>query len=86
MEKEKVRYDVYHILEEYLGINKEKIKAENYIMKDLGADSLDSVEIIMAIEDHFKIDIEDESAELMKTVEDTVNGVYDRINELKQQS
>lgn len=84
MEKEQVRDEVYGILEEYLGINKDKIKPENDIMEDLGADSLDSVEIIMAIEEHFKIEIEDEKAELMQSVEETVNGVYDRINESKE--
>ncbi|MBM26281.1 MAG: acyl carrier protein [Chloroflexi bacterium] len=84
MEKEQVRYEVYGILEEYLGVNKEKIKPENDIMEDLGADSLDSVEIIMAIEENFEIEIEDEIAEAMQSVEETVNSVYDKINNHKK--
>lgn len=56
------------ILAEQLGVDAEGISLETNIMKDLEADSLDVVEIIMAIEDEFEIEIPDEDAEDRKSV------------------
>lgn len=55
------------ILAELLGINAEDITGENKIVEDLGADSLDQVELFMALEDEFNIAIPDEDAEKLAT-------------------
>jgi len=62
------------IIEEQLGINdKDKITLTTNLQEDLNADSLDAVEIIMSIEDEFNIEIPDDIAEELKTVEDIIN-------------
>ena len=55
-----------------LNIKKERITPETVIKKDLGADSLDLVEILMAFEDEYKINFDEESIERMQTVADVV--------------
>ena len=70
---EKVR----DILAEQLGADAEDITLETSIMKDLEADSLDVVEIIMAIEDEFEIEIPDEDAEQLQTVAGIVKYIED---------
>ncbi|MDD4199890.1 MAG: acyl carrier protein [Eubacteriales bacterium] len=60
---------------EQLGISEDEIQLEKNLMKDLEADSLDAVEIIMAIEDEFDIEIPDEDAEKFQTISDIVNYV-----------
>ena len=67
------------ILAEQLGVEKDDITPETNIMKDLEADSLDVVEIIMAIEDEFEIEIPDEDAEQMQSVSGIVKYIEDRI-------
>ncbi|XMB71850.1 acyl carrier protein [Mycoplasmatota bacterium WC30] len=56
------------IIVEGLGVEKEKVTMEADLSADLGADSLDAVELIMAIEDEFDITIDDEVAQAFKTV------------------
>ncbi len=63
------------IIHEQLSVDKETITLETDLMKDLEADSLDAVEIIMSIEEEFEIEIPDEDAEGFKTVEDLVRYV-----------
>lgn len=63
------------IIAEQLNVNEDIIQIETHLMKDLEADSLDAVEIIMAIEDEFDIEIPDEDAEQFQTVSDLVNYV-----------
>ncbi len=58
------------ILAEQLGISEDAIKDESNFMEDLGADSLDIVELVMSIEEEFDIEITDEEAETIKTVKD----------------
>ena len=70
---EKVR----NILAEQLGTDAEDITLDTNIMKDLEADSLDVVEIIMAIEDEFEIEIPDEDAEQLQTVAGIVKYIED---------
>lgn len=65
------------ILAEQLGVDAEDISLETNIMKDLEADSLDVVEIIMAIEDEFEIEIPDEDAEQLQTVAGIVKYIED---------
>ena len=63
------------IIAEQLGVDESEVKPETHLMKDLEADSLDAVEIIMAIEDEFAIEIPDEEAEKFQTVKDLVKYV-----------
>jgi acyl carrier protein len=61
------------ILVDVLGVKAEDIKAESKFIDDLGADSLDLVELIMAFEDKFNIEISDEDAEKIITVKDALD-------------
>lgn len=61
---------VKEIIVEQLGVDPEKVKAEASFIDDLGADSLDIVELVMAMEEEFDIEIPDEDAEKLKTVND----------------
>lgn len=64
---------VRDILVEQLGVDPENVKPESRLMEDLGADSLDQVEIVMAFEDVFAINISDEEAEKIETVQQIVD-------------
>ena len=61
------------ILVDVLGVKAEDIKAESKFIDDLGADSLDLVELIMAFEDKFGVEISDEDAEKIITVKDALD-------------
>ena len=61
---------VKDIIVEQLGCEPERIKSESSFIEDLGADSLDIVELVMAMEEEFDIEIPDEDAEKLKTVGD----------------
>ncbi len=63
---------VMAIVSEKLGVDKNKVKQETSFIGDLGADSLDMVELLMNLEDNFKMTIPDEDAEKIKTVGDAV--------------
>ena len=65
---EKVR----DIVVEQLGVEKDEVTIDSTFIDDLGADSLDIVELIMAFEEEFNIEIPDEAAEKIKTVQDVV--------------
>ena len=67
------------IIAEQLGVDESEVKPETHLMKDLEADSLDAVEIIMAIEDEFDIEVPDEGAEKFQTVNDIISYVEARI-------
>ena len=64
---------VKSILSEQLDIAESDIKAESLIAEDLGADSLDVVDLLMSLEDEFEVEIPDEEIENIKTVGDLVN-------------
>ena len=70
---------IKEIIAEQLGVEEDVITVDTNLMKDLEADSLDAVEIIMAIEDEYDIEIPDEDAEKFQTVTDIVKYVEDRI-------
>jgi acyl carrier protein len=61
---------VKDIIVDQLGVDPEKVKLESKFIEDLGADSLDIVELVMAMEEEFDIEIPDEDAEKLKTVND----------------
>ena len=63
------------IIAEQLGVDEEDVKMETHLMKDLEADSLDAVEIIMAIEEEYGIEVPDEEAEKFATIGDIVKYV-----------
>jgi len=63
------------IIVEQLSVDKEKVVPNASFVDDLGADSLDQVELIMAMEEEFDLEIPDEDAEKIKTVQDAINYV-----------
>ncbi|HHS48530.1 MAG TPA: acyl carrier protein [Desulfurella acetivorans] len=71
---------VKEIIKEQLGVEKEEIKPEAKFIEDLGADSLDTVELVMAMEEKFGIEIPDSDAEKILTVQDAINYIESRIN------
>ena len=69
------------IIAERLGIDENEIKLESNFVNDLGADSLDVVELVMALEEEFDVEIPDEDAENVGTVNDVVKYVSSKIEE-----
>ena len=70
-----VEQKVKSIIAEQLGVGEDEIKPESSFIEDLGADSLDIVELVMAMEEEFEVEIPDEEAEHIKTVSDAINYV-----------
>ena len=64
---------VVDIVADQLGVDKEKIKRETSFVNDLGADSLDTVELVMELEEEFDINIPDDAAEKIQTVKDAID-------------
>ena len=60
------------LLEEYLGVRREIVTPESRFVEDLGADSLDTIEIIMEVEAHWNVEIYDDDADNVKTVADAL--------------
>jgi acyl carrier protein len=67
-----------NIVGKQLGIDPNKVKPEADFGKELGADSLDVVELVMAIEDEFEMEIEDQAASQIATVQDVLNYIEKR--------
>ncbi len=66
---------VKNIIVEQLGVEPDQVKPEAQFVNDLGADSLDTVELIMALEEEFDIEIPDEQAEKIKTVGEAIEHI-----------
>ncbi|NPA28990.1 MULTISPECIES: acyl carrier protein [Hydrogenimonas] len=64
--------DVKEVVVEQLNVNPDEVKMESKFVEDLGADSLDVVELVMALEEKFGIEIPDDQAEKIQTVGDAV--------------
>jgi len=64
---------VKEIVAEQLGVDESQVTNEASFMDDLGADSLDTVELVMALEEEFDIEISDENAERIQTVQDAID-------------
>ena len=71
---------VHNIVCEQLGTTRDKITAETSVINDLGADSLDTVELVMEFEDEFDISIPDEDAEKIQTVGDAVTYISGKLS------
>ena len=67
-----VEEKVKHIIVEQLGVDEEEVKMEASFVDDLGADSLDVVELVMALEEEFGLEISDEDAEKLTTVKQAI--------------
>jgi len=67
-----VEQRVKGIIVEQLGVEEGEVTPAASIIEDLGADSLDQVELVMAFEEEFKLEISDEDAEKIKTVQDAI--------------
>lgn len=75
MEEQQVFEQVKKVVIEQLGVNESELSREASFVDDLGADSLDTVELVMALEEAFSTEIPDEDAEKIKTIGDTVTYV-----------
>ncbi|MEM6910563.1 MAG: acyl carrier protein [Verrucomicrobiota bacterium] len=69
---------VKDIIVEQLGVNPEQVTPEAKFIEDLGADSLDTVELVMAFEEEFSVEVPDEDAEKLQSVGDVVTYVKDK--------
>ncbi len=74
---EEIQAKVIQIISEQLGKDKSEIKMSSHFIEDLDADSLDTVELVMALEEEFDIDIPDEAAEKITTVESAVDFIVE---------
>jgi len=70
---EEVSAKVKDVIVEQLGVDPEKVKSGASFIDDLGADSLDIVELVMAVESEFELEIPDEDAEKLKTVQNVTD-------------
>jgi acyl carrier protein len=73
MKKMSVLDEIRALVSKNLGVDEAQVKAESNLVADLGADSLDAVELIMEIEDHFDISINEEDAQNLETVQDIID-------------
>lgn len=67
-----IETQVKEIIVDQLGVDPEKVTSSAKFIEDLGADSLDTVELVMAFEEKFSVEVPDEDAEKLKSVEDVV--------------
>ncbi len=72
---------VKDIIVEELGVERDKLNDDASFMEELGADSLDTVELVMAFEKEFDIDIPDEEAEKLRTVGDALKYLREKVGE-----
>lgn len=71
--KQEIEEKVKNIVVEQLGVKEGEVSNESSFVDDLGADSLDTVELVMALEEEFKCDIPDEEAEKITTVQQAID-------------
>jgi acyl carrier protein len=78
MAEKSIEEKVKDIIVEQLGVNPEQVTLQAKIIDDLGADSLDTVELVMAFEEEFNVEVPDEEAEKLQTVGDVVKYIEDK--------
>jgi acyl carrier protein len=76
-----IEQKVKDIIIQQLGVDPEKVKPEASFVEDLGADSLDTVELVMAFEEEFGVEIPDEEAEKIRTVGDAMSYLKEHVKE-----
>ncbi|MFN7950820.1 MAG: acyl carrier protein [bacterium] len=79
MTPDEIMAKVKEIIVEQLGVNEDEVVAEASLLEDLGADSLDIVELVMAFEEEFDMEISDEEAEKIHTVGEAVKYIQDHL-------
>ena len=79
MDMKQLEDKVKDIIVEELGVERDKLTSEASFMEDLGADSHDTVELVMAFEKEFDIDIPDEEAEKLRTVGDAMKYLHEKM-------
>ena len=77
---EDISNKVKKIVADHLGIDEAKVTEESSFIDDLGADSLDTVELVMAFEEEFDIEIPDDAAETIQTFGDAVKFIKDNMS------
>ena len=78
MSEVNIEEKVKEIIVEQLGVNQEQVTREAKFIEDLGADSLDTVELVMAFEEEFNVEVPDEEAEKLQTVGDVITYIEGR--------
>ena len=78
---ENVEPRVKKIVAEQLGVNEAEVKSDSSFVDDLGADSLDTVELVMALEEEFNCEIPDEEAEKITTVQQAVDYINNNVKQ-----
>lgn len=81
MDVKEIEAKIVKIIVEQLNVDESEVKPEASFVDDLGADSLDTVELVMAIEEAFDIEIPDEDAEKIRTVGDAIEYVKRKLEE-----
>lgn len=76
-----VEQQIKAIIAEQLGVSESSITNESSFVDDLGADSLDTVELVMALEEEFETEIPDENAEQITTVQEAIDFISSRLEE-----
>ncbi len=79
-EEKSIEDKVKDIIVEQLGVNPEQVTPQASFIEDLGADSLDIVELVMAFEEEFGVEVPDEDAEKLQTVGDVISYIKERAN------
>ena len=77
---ENIEQRIKKIVAEQLGVNEAEVKNESSFVNDLGADSLDTFELVMALEEEFDCEIPDEQAEKINTVQEAIDYVSAHTN------
>lgn len=79
MSEKTIEERVKEIIVEQLGVTPEQITPEASFLEDLGADSLDTVELVMAFEEEFNVNVPDDDAEKLQTVGDVIRYIEEKV-------